>query len=675
MKKRFYQIILILPVLVLLGSALAPGVASGQEDSIVANTKKLANSEAGASAGDEFGYWVAIDGSTLAVGVRSDDDGVSNSGSAFLFSYTDVDEFPRTKLTENRDAQSNDYFGNALDISGDAIVIGASQDDDINGTNSGAAYVMRFSYDGGKWTISDEGRLTPSEPSAGGQFGNAVAISGDRVVVANKKEGVYVFEDDGSAWKEKAKLSAVDAQGGENFGSSVAIDGDTIVVGAIYSRKGDLQTGSVYVFKYNGSDWQEETPPLFGDDLGDGDKFGSSVALEGDTIIVGAPYHDGAESNTGAAYVFRRNAGAWIQEAKLIGSDPSQNGRFGNSVALSGNTAVVGASRNDLEVDNNLLVDAGSAYLFRFDGSRWNQTDILISPDAAAGDEFGCSVAISGDLVLVGAYKGDNAELDSGSAYVYTLVPENHPPVADAGENLRVEEGSLVTLDASDSYDLDGDHLSYSWTQPDGQDVKLDMTNEAEPTFTAPAWPGEDLILSFKLMVNDGKADCLDPAVVEVTVLPSSNSVTEINSVLSSAHRPWGIDKDIYTFHGTQGKQVTVTLKAKTGGKNNHGDRATLQLKDNIKGIGFQRTHSGTLPNQISATLPATGEYQVIVAGEPRSFRGKRFLGEYTLTVEGASGSLEKGAGSPVVHKNTECSAKSDKQQSMWNWIWDRFRH
>ena len=679
MRIQFYQRIVILSVLVLLGSALVPDVASSQQDSIVVSVKRVFD-EKGASPYDYFGSAVAVDGNCLAVGVPSDDDGVENSGSAYLISYTDGDEGqpPSHKFAEEGDAQKDDSFGNSLDISGDLLAIGASKDD-IDGTDSGAVYVvMRFSYGGGQWTKNDVVRLTPNDPIPGSLFGNSVAVSGNRVVVGTYwAEAVYVFEYDDlkSIWEQKAKLTLEDGKVGEKFGISVAIDGDTIAVGAI-NRK---TTGSVYVFTYDGSEWGQEAE-LFANDLGASDKFGSSVALEGDTLVVGTPYQDGVASNTGAAYVFRRNGTTWDEQAKLIGSALSAGARFGNTVALRGNTAVVGASKNDIfDADNIAMKGAGSAYIFRSEGDGWNEKEKLIAPDADAGDEFGCAVATSGDLVVVGAHRHDvdlngDLQLEAGSVYVFTLAPENHPPVADAGADLEVEEGSPVILDGSHSYDPDGDELNYSWTQPDGQDVDLGTADEATLTFTAPPCSAENHTLTFQLMVDDGE-DYSEADEVEVTVLPSTMSISEINSVLGSEHHSWGVDKDMYTFQGTEGDKVTVTLKAKTRGKNNNGDRATLKLKDNIRGVSFYRVDSSRLPNQICATLPATGQYHILVAGQRRFFRGKRFLGEYTLTLEGASGSLEKGAGSPVALNKNGRSAKPHKQHPVWSWISSWFGH
>ncbi len=670
MKTKFHQRILILPVLVLLMSALVPCIANGQ-DSIVISTTKLDG-----AGGEKFGSSVAIDGSNLGIGAILADGGADNSGAAYVFKITDSNNFPQTKLSGNGTAKTGDHFGNSLDISGDTLVIGAHWMDDGDLSNSGAAYVVKFSYDESQDLWDTEGVELTGDPVENAEFGNAVAISGDVVVVGARKDSekglysgsVYVFRNNGSTWIREAKLYADDAQAQEYFGSSVAIDGDTLVVGATKGGEGDLQTGSVYVFTYNGFDWEEETE-LFAENLAHKDQFGYSVAIEGDTILVGAPRHDDGEADSGAAYVFRRNAGTWLQEDKFTGSGLFEKAYFGTSVALSGNTAVVGAYRNDLfAADNSVVEDTGSAYVFRFDGSIWPEEEKLIPADAVGGEEFGWAVAISGDTVVVGAHKDGDL---SGSVYVYTL---NQPPVAIVGEIQEVEEGSQVTLVGHDSYDPDGDDLIYTWTQVGGpQVVDLDDPTNADPTFTAPAWSDGNETLTFELVVNDGIEDS-EPAVVEITVLRSTKNVTEISSVLGSRRRPWGIDKDIYTFHGTEGKKVTVTLRAKLGGKNNHGHRATLKLKDNIRGVSFYRIDSGRLPNQICATLPATGQYHVLVAGQPRFFKGKRFLGEYTITLEGASGRLENGAGSSVVPKKSGFSTKPHKQHPIWSWILSRFR-
>jgi hypothetical protein len=354
--------------------------------------------------------------------------------------------------------------------------------------------------------------------------------------------------------------------------------------------------------------------------------------------------------------------------------------RFGNAVSLSSKTVVVGAYRDDgVDVDNNLLTDAGSAYVFRHDGTTWIKKARLTAVDAAAADEFGYSVAIGGDTVLVGAYKDDGVDVDNnlvtdtGSTYVFTLLPENQPPVAVAGDTQEVVEGDLVTLDGSGSFDLDGDDLNYEWQQNPGPSIPLDDPSKVNPTFTAPSVSTESETFTFQLIVNDGKAESA-PAKVKVTVLRRTQSVVEINSFLGLERRRWGLDRDIYRFQGSQGDNIIVTLKAKLAGRNNGGNRATLKLNDNISGVRFYRTDSSVLPNTISATLPATGQYHITVAGQPRFYRGKRFQGEYTLSLEGTSGRLEQGLGSPAVSNKPASSRILSDCRRIWNWLAHRFR-
>ena len=716
MKIKLYHRILILPVLVLLWSILLPSAASAQDSFVISETKYINNKNE--PAGDKFGYGVAIDGSMLVVGAPYDDGNpdevgrADNQGAAHPFQYTEGSVFPQTKLTEKSDIERDDRFGNSLGISGDTVVIGAYRDDlvttdsegvDIVVADSGAAYVAVYDEIEEAWKIDQNFKLT-GDSVARTEFGYAVAISGDVVVVGAHKDNdkgryagaVYVFRNNGSLWVREDKLYPTEPQEGERFGSSVAIDGDTIVVGAIYGGDGDISAGSAYVFEYDDSAWVQVAKLMASPGVDDA-KFGYAVAIEGDTIIVGAPRHNDGVDVSGAAYVFRRgDDGTWNQPAtKLIGSNLSADARFGNSVAISGNTAVVGAHKDDvLDVNDNPLVDVGSVYVFRFDGSKWPE-EVKLFPstdgfpdDSVDGDEFGYAVAISGDLVLVGAHEddvldeNDNLQKDAGSVYVFTLTPENQPPVAIVGEDQEVEEGSLVTLLGSESYDPDGDDLSYVWTQIGGSGVALDDPTKVEPTFTAPALSAENNTLAlsaenetltFQLVVNDGSEDS-DPAVVKITVLQSTKNVTEINAFLGSRNRPWGLDKDMFAFNGTKGDRVTVTLRAKPGGKNNGGNRATLKLMDNIEGVRFKKMVSGRLPSKICATLPATGQYRVLVAGQPRFFKGKRFLGEYTISLEGASGSLVEDAGDSVVPKKSGCSTKPHKNHSIWSWLFSRFR-
>ncbi len=223
----------------------------------------------------------------------------------------------------------------------------------------------------------------------------------------------YVFVRSGTTWSQQAKLTAFDAAAIDQFGYSVAISGDTAIVGAYGDDDAGSASGSAYVFVRSGTTWSQQAK-LTALDAAASDQFGYSVAISGDTAIVGAYLDDDAGSASGSAYVFVRSGTTWSQQAKLTASDGAASDLFGYSVAISGDTAIVGAYGDD-----DAGSDSGSAYVFVRSGTTWSQQAKLTALDAAAVDCFGYSVAISGDTAIVGAYLDDDAGSASGSAYVF----------------------------------------------------------------------------------------------------------------------------------------------------------------------------------------------------------------------------------------------------------------
>lgn len=302
------------------------------------------------------------------------------------------------------DAAAEDWFGLSVAVSGNTAVVGSPQDDD-HGTNSGSAYV--FVNDGSGWT--QQAKLTPSDPRPYYNFGHAVAIDGDTIVVGAQLlepgppytliQDVYVFVRSGSSWVQQAKLSSGITAYADGFGDSLAIDGDTVVVGAFFTRLSGFTygPGAAYVFVRSGSTWTRQAM-LTAADAGASDRFGYSVDVHGDTIVVGANMDDDLGSDSGSAYVFTRTGSAWSQQAKLTASDGSAMDYFGEVVALSGDTAVVGA-----RLDDDSGADSGSAYFFVRSGVAWNQAYKATAGDAAAGQLFGTAVAIDGPTAAIGA--------------------------------------------------------------------------------------------------------------------------------------------------------------------------------------------------------------------------------------------------------------------------------
>ncbi|NOT01132.1 MAG: hypothetical protein HOP29_10940 [Phycisphaerales bacterium] len=308
--------------------------------------------------GDLFGNWVSLDGDSMIVGAPLDNDAGTDSGSAYVFVRSGGVWTQEAKITAN-DAAANDQFGYRVAISGDTVLVGAVQDGDA-GMNSGSAYV--FVRADGSWT--QQQKLTASDAAAADTFGISVAVDGDTAVVGAYNHGhagmyagaAYVFVRSAGVWTQQAELNAVDAQPNQRFGRSVSINGGTVAVGT-YGE-------SAYIFVRSGTTWMQETK-LVAADGQSSDSFGVSVAIDGDAVVIGAFSDQDAGFSAGSAYAFVRSTGVpvWTQQGKLIGADTSANDGFGISVTISGDTAVVGAIRND----NTGGSDAGSAYAFELD--------------------------------------------------------------------------------------------------------------------------------------------------------------------------------------------------------------------------------------------------------------------------------------------------------------------
>ncbi len=378
-----------------------------------------------------FGWSVALSGDTALLGARGDDQA---AGSAYVFVRSGSVWSQQQKLTAN-DAAASDAFGASVAVSGDAALVGAPFDSYVGGINAGSAYV--FVRSGSTWsqqqklTASDAANSTWASEHA---FGGSVALSGDTAVVGAVKDAggtgagsAYVFVRSGSTWSQQQKLTASDAAPNDAFGRSVAVSGDTTVVGAPSDdHAGGTDAGSAYVFVRSGSLWSQQQK-LTASDAAGGDAFGSSVAHFGDTTVVGALHasHAGG-AYAGSAYVFVRSGSLWSQQQKLTASDAAANDRFGWSVALSGDTALVSAPYH---------YPTGSAYVFVRSGSVWSQQSTLTASDGAAGDYFGRSVAVSGETALVGAPDDGHAGgIYAGSVYVFGPKKTNGAKCGAASE-------------------------------------------------------------------------------------------------------------------------------------------------------------------------------------------------------------------------------------------------
>ncbi|GAH85253.1 unnamed protein product, partial [marine sediment metagenome] len=218
---------------------------------------------------------------------------------------------------------------------------------------------------------------------------------------------------DAVPWVEQQKLLASDGAGGDHFGNSVSVSGTTALVGALGDDDCGSASGSAYVFEDNGTAWVE-VAKLTASDGALMDQFSRSVSVSGTTALIGAYTDDDCGSSSGSAYVFEKGVSGWSEVAKLTASDGAADDWFGLSVSVSGTTALIGAYRGD-DCGNS----SGSAYVFEDNGTAWVQVAKLLPSDSAALDYFGYSVSVSGTTALVGAYADDDCGSGSGSAYVF----------------------------------------------------------------------------------------------------------------------------------------------------------------------------------------------------------------------------------------------------------------
>ena len=397
---------------------LSPSTASAQD-------AKLAASDGARS--DLFGQ-TALDlsdgGDYAIVGAWQHDHPTFLSGSAYVFARTGDTWGEQAELTAF-DAAAGDQFGEAVALSGDGqyAIVGAPGNDDTFFL-SGNAYV--FARSGSTWSLQDT--FYASDPGDNDRFGKAVALSADGTVAligawldggpGTSTGSAYVFTRSGSTWTEEAKLTANDGADGDWFGSAVALsaDGQHALIGA---QSDDAGAGSAYVFNRSGTTWSQQAK-LTASDAAGGDLFGRSVGIsaDGQHAVIGAYLDDAGGTEDGSAYVFVRSGSTWSEQAKLTANDAANNDQFGYSVAISGDGTMVLVGANAEDEGGS---DAGAAYVFRHIGSAWSEINKLIASDAAQDDFFGRTVSLSADgtYALVGADGDDDNGDDSGSAYVF----------------------------------------------------------------------------------------------------------------------------------------------------------------------------------------------------------------------------------------------------------------
>jgi len=373
---------------------------------------------------DHFGLVVDISGATVVVAAPQEDTGAQNAGTCYVYNVASGTPAVPIVTIHNPAPALNDTFGSSMAVDGARLMVGSHLDDQ-GGTDTGRAYV--FDLASGTPSVPAHTIDNPT-PVNNDFFGCSVAISGTRLAAgahgdntgASDAGSAYVFElTSGTPTAPVFSLNTPSPSSDEEFGTSVAISGTMVVVGCHHDDKGASNAGSVYVHDFTSN--TPQLPVLTIDNPAPvlNDYFGASVAASGNLIIVAAYQDDGGATNAGTVYVYNRTSATPATPVFTIPNPtPQAQDQFGNAIAVSGSILVVGAFKNDAGA-----LDAGSAYVYNL-ASPTPTVPIMTldNPEPNADDWFGYSVGISGSLVAIGAYGDDAGAINSGSVYIYNTA-------------------------------------------------------------------------------------------------------------------------------------------------------------------------------------------------------------------------------------------------------------
>ncbi len=375
-----------------------------------------------------FGYSAAIEGDRALVGADTDDENGVDAGAVYIFEHDD--RWVQTQKLTADDGAPGDRFGDVVALDEGRALIGARRNDS-RGKDAGAAYV--FELDGRSWVQTQ--KLTANDGAPDDNFGRGVALDGPRALIGARRYdeeakdtgAAYVFELDGGSWVQTQKLTAEDADPKDRFGRAVALDGSRALVGTRLDDGAAPDAGAVYALELEGDRWRQ-AQKLTAADANESDRFGGAVALGGDRALVGAGRDNEIAEDGGAVYSFVFEEGQWRQTQKLIPDNASSGTRFGSALARQRDTLLVGADH-----DSEKGTDAGAVFGFQLEENRWRQTQKLTAVNANPKDRFGSAVVLDGNRALVGAINDDAAVDKGGAVYVFTQGGANEEDAESSG--------------------------------------------------------------------------------------------------------------------------------------------------------------------------------------------------------------------------------------------------
>lgn len=373
----------------------------------------------GLNADDQLGKAVSISGNYFIAGVPRDGSKGYDAGAAYVFSNTGPNTWDTGTKIVAPDAEAEDNFGHSVSIFGDYAIVGAYLDDD-DAIDSGAAYIFKKTASG--WdSITKLKPQNPAindhfgwSVAISGDYAVVSALT--NTDTGTSPGSAYIFHRIGvNSWDDGFEISAPDGGYFDFFGNAVSISGDYVIVGSFFDAVNGPRSGSAYIFRRIGENIWDSGTKIIAPDGTVGDNFGHSVSISGDYAIVGAlGCDDGSIQDSGAAYVFHRTASnSWDIGTKIVASNAAAGDKFGHSVSIFGDYVMVGAYGHD---DLELGIDSGSTYIFaRTDINSWNTSIQYVQGNGAAGDGFGAGLAMADNYAIIGADRADDSGVDSGT--------------------------------------------------------------------------------------------------------------------------------------------------------------------------------------------------------------------------------------------------------------------
>jgi VCBS repeat-containing protein len=587
--------------------AEAPSLAATFDDPTVTN-------------GDRFGRSVALDGDRVLIGARFDDTQGDGVGQAHLF---DATTGTLLQTFDDPTVKTSDQFGTSVALDGDRVLIGA-QSDSTQGANVGQAHLFDVTT-GALLQTFDDPTVT-----GGDQFGHSVALDGNRALIGARNDSqAHLFDVSTGNLLQTFDDPTVTTTG-DNFGTSVALDGDRVLVGAPNDDTQGFVVGQAHLFDATtGNLLQTFDDPT----VTDFDNFGWSVALDGDRLLVGAPFDDTQGEGVGQAHLFDATTGALLQTF----DDPTVTtaDRFGTSVALDGDSVLIGA-----QGDNTQGEAVGQAHLF--DATTGDLLSTLDDPTVTDTDHFGYSVALDGDSALIGARKDDTLGENVGQAHLFDLGGNAAPGAVD--DTAETAAGTAVVIDvrANDS-DPENDTLSLAGVS-EPSSGQAEITPDGEIRYTPDTgFTGTD---SFIYTVSDGNGGT-DTATVEVTVEQEGSASTPEASVFLSADGDFTVSGSAALFgRGGDGESALIGQGARNIALDGNIDRIDLP-------VGQAETTFQVVDGQLE--IRTGGDVLVRVTGGLNQEVDLRFAdGDATLAQTGAASfDLTGSAGSTLTVDST----------------------